>query len=236
MKFLHTTMFTLVLCAGSAFGQQAAAIEQRSSAGEAAAPEKTPAQQSISAAQLQINADPKKVSAYNQLALAYLRRSREAADLKYLADAEAALNQGLKLDASDFQLQRTQVGLLLARHEFARAKEQATSLHLRTPDDVMTYGYIAEADIALGDYPDAEKNAQWMMNMRPYNTPALLLGATLRNLYGDTRGAIEFLNRAFAQTSPAEVEEQAWIANQIAAIEIDSGQNDAANQILEQAG
>jgi predicted Zn-dependent protease len=235
MKFLHTTMFTLVLCAGSAFGQQAAPIDQLSSAGEAAAPEKTPAQQSITAAQLQINADPKKVSAYNQLALAYLRRSRETADLRYLMDAEAALNQGLKVGASDFQLQRTQVALLLARDEFARAKEQATSLHMRTPDDVMTYGYIAEADIALGDYPDAETNAQWMMNLRPYNTPALLLGATLRNLYGNPRGAIEFLNRAFAQTSPAEVEEQAWIANQIASIEIDSGHNDAANQILEQA-
>ena len=235
MKFLHTTMFTLVLCAGSACGQQAAPIDQLSSAGEAAAPEKTPAQQSISAAQLQINADPKKVSAYNQLALAYLRRSRETVDLKYLTDAEAALNQGLKLTGSDFQLQRTRVALLLAHHDFVRAKEQATSLHLRTPDDVMTYGYIAEADIALGDYPDAETNAQWMMNMRPYNTPALLLGATLRNLYGDTRGAIEFLNRAYAQTSPAEVEEQAWIANQIASIEIDSGQNNAANQILEQA-
>jgi tetratricopeptide (TPR) repeat protein len=237
MKFLHPTMFTLVLCAGSAFGQQTTQppTDQLGSAGETTVLQKTPAQQSISAAQLQINTDPKKVSAYNQLALAYLRRSRETADLKYLKDAEAALNQGLKLDASDFQLQRTQVALLLARHEFARAKAQATSLHLRTPDDVMTYGYIAEADIALGDYPDAETNAQWMMNMRPYNTPALLIGATLRVLYGDTRGAIEFLNRAFAQTSPAEVEEQAWIANQIASIEIDSGQNDAANQILDQA-
>jgi tetratricopeptide (TPR) repeat protein len=237
MKFLHTTVFAVALCAGSAFAQQAAksATDQFSSPGETVVQEKTPAQQSISAAQLQINADPKKVSAYNQLALAYLRRSRETADLKYLKDAETALDQGLKLDTSDFQLQRTRVALLLARHEFVQAKEKATSLHLRTPDDVMTYGYIAEADIALGDYPDAERNAQWMMDLRPYNTPALLLGATLRNLYGDTRGAIEFLNRAFAQTSPAEVEEQAWIANQIAVIEIDSGQNDAANQILEQA-
>ena len=105
---------------------------------------------------------------------------------------------------------------MLSRHEFAEARKRATALHLRTPDDVMTYGYIAEADMALGNYSEAETNAQWMMNMRPYNTRALLLGATLRTLYGDTRGAIEFLNRAFAQTSPAEVEEQAWIANQIA--------------------
>jgi hypothetical protein len=56
----------------------------------------------------------------------------------------------------------------------------------------MTYGYIAEADIALGNYPEAETNAQWMMNMRPNNTPALLVGARLRMLYGDAHGAIDF--------------------------------------------
>ena len=66
---------------------------------------------------------------------------------------------------------------------------------------------IAEADIALGNYPEAETNAQWMMNMRPNNTPALLIGAKLRTLYGDAHGAIEFLNRAYSQTSPTEVED-----------------------------
>jgi tetratricopeptide (TPR) repeat protein len=99
----------------------------------------------------------------------------------------------------------------------------------------MTYGYLAEADIALGNYPEAETNAQWMMNMRPNNTPALLVGARLRTLYGDAHGAIDFLNRAYSQTSPAEVEDLAWIANQIASIQIESGQIDAAAQTLEQA-
>jgi tetratricopeptide (TPR) repeat protein len=99
----------------------------------------------------------------------------------------------------------------------------------------MTSGYIAEADIALGNYSEADTNAQWMMNMRPNNTPALLVGAKLRVLYGDARGAIEFLNQAYSQTSPAEVEDLAWIANQIASIQIDSGQNDEAAQTLDQA-
>jgi tetratricopeptide (TPR) repeat protein len=54
-------------------------------------------------------------------------------------------------------------------------------------------------------------------------------------LYGDAHGAIDFLNRAYSQTSPVEVEELAWIANQIASIQIESGQNDAAAQTLEQA-
>ena len=99
----------------------------------------------------------------------------------------------------------------------------------------MTYGYLAEADIGLGNYSEAETNAQWMMDMRPNNTPALLVGAKLRTLFGEGPGAIEFLNLAYSETSPAEVEELAWIANQIATIQIDSGQIDAAAQTLEQA-
>jgi len=99
----------------------------------------------------------------------------------------------------------------------------------------MTYGYLAEADIALGNYPQAETNAQWMLNLRPNNIPGLLIGARLRTLYGDTHGAIDFLNLAYSETSPTEVEELAWTANQIASIQIESGQNDAAAQTLEQA-
>jgi tetratricopeptide (TPR) repeat protein len=238
MKSLYASLFLLsVLIPGPGLAQQAAftVANQRSPSGQTAVQLDTPAQQRIAGAQLQIRTDPKKVQAYNELALAFLRRTRETADPKYLKDADAALAQGLKLDATDFQLQRTQVALMLSRHEFTQAKERATVLNHRTPDDVMTYGYIAEADIALGNYAEAETNAQWMMNMRPYNTPALLVGAKLRALYGDAHGAIDFLNRAYSQTSPAEVEDLAWIFNQIASIQIESGQSDAAAQTLEGA-
>ena len=238
MKTLYALVFLLsALISGPGLAQQAAfpATDQRSPSGQAAVRQDTPAQQRIAGAQLQIRTDPKKVQAYNELALGFLRRSRETADPRYLKDADAALAQGLKLDSNDFQLQRTQVALMLSRHEYAQAGARASVLNHRTPDDVMTYGYIAEADIALGNYSEAETNVQWMMNMRPYNTPALLVGATLRTLYGDPHGAIDFLNRAYSQTSPAEVEELAWIANQIALIQIESGQSDAAAQTLEGA-
>jgi len=238
MKSLHATLFTLsVLLSGSGLAQQQTlpVADQHRPSGEAAVQEGTPAQQSISASQRQIKMDPKKVQAYNELALAFLRRTRETADLQYLKDADAALTEGLKLAPEDFQLQRTQVALMLSRHQFAQARDRATVLHHRTPDDVMTYGYIAEADIALGNYSEAETDAQWMLNMRPNNIPGLLIGAELRTLYGDPHGAIEFLNLAYAETSPIEVEDLAWIANQIASIQIESGQNDLAAQTLEQA-
>jgi predicted Zn-dependent protease len=236
MKSLYTSLFLFsVFLYGSGLAQQATlpAADQRSAFSQAAVPQDTPAHQRIAGAQLQIRTDPKKVQAYNELALAFLRRTRETADPKYLKDADAALAQGLKLDPTDFQLQKTQVALMLSSHEFAQARDRATVLNRRTPDDVLTYGYIAEADIALGNYSEAETNAQWMMNMRPYNTPALLVGARLRTLYGDPHGAIDFLNRAYSQTSPTEVEDLAWIANQIASIQIDSGQSAAAAQTLE---
>src|SRR5208337_1548395 len=54
--------------------------------------------------------------------------------------------------------------------------------------------------------------------------------------YGDAHGAIEFLNRAYSQTSPSEVEELASIANQIASIQIETGQADVAARTLEGAG
>ena len=201
----------------------------------AIAQQDTPAQKRIAAARQQLTTDPQKIEAWNELAIALLRRARETADPANLNEANEALLQGLKLNSTDFQLQRTQVALMLSRRQFSQAKELASALHHRIPDDVMTFGYLAEADMGLGDYPLAVTNAQWMMNMRPNNTPALLLGARLRVIYGDSHGAIEFLNRAAAQTSPVEVEEQAWIANQIASILIDSGQSEPAAQTLQQA-
>jgi len=229
MLFIFT-----VLLSGAGQAQQAAPVDanQPVSHNSTNAQDDSPAQQRIAAARLQLKADPNKVQAYNDLAIAYLHRARETADLSYLKEADGALAEGLKLDATDFQLQRTQVALLLSRHEFVQAKELASALNRRIPDDAMTYGYIADADIALGNYQDAETAAQWMMNLRPNNTPALMIGAKLRTLYGDNHGAIEFLNRAYGQTSPTEVEEQAWILNQIASIQIESGQGDEAARTL----
>jgi len=178
MNLPRTMLLILsVLLSGAGQAQQAASADanQPVSPNPANAQDDSPAQQRIAAAKQQLKADPSKVQAYNELAIAYLRRARETADSSYLKEADGALAEGLKLDATDFQLQRTQVALMLSRHEFVQARELALALNRRLPDDVMTYGYLAEADIALGNYQDAEINAQWTMNLRPNNTPALMI-------------------------------------------------------------
>jgi tetratricopeptide (TPR) repeat protein len=195
----------------------------------------TPAEQRIAAARQQIASDPKKSETYNNLALAFISRAHETASPDYDRQAAEAIATGLSLAPQDFQLRKAHVALLLDQHEFARARDEARDLNLHNPDDATVHGYLARAYIGLGNYQDAEASAQWMLNLQPFNVPGLLIAADLREHYGDPEGALEVLDRAYAETSPGETGELAAIANQIAAIEIGMGKLDSASQMLQRA-
>jgi len=192
----------------------------------------TPAEQRIAAARQQIVAHPKSAEAYNNLAAALIRRAHETASPDYNRQAAEAIATGFSLAPQDFQLRKTQVELLLDQHEFVRARDEAKDLNLHNPDDAAIYGYLARADMALGDDHGAEENAQWMLNMLPYNVPGLLIAADLRDHWDDREGALDLLRRAYAETSPSETGELAAIANRIASIEIELGKLDVAAQVL----
>ncbi len=202
---------------------------------ERKAAQPSPAEQRIAAAKQQLAKDPKHTEAYIDLALSYLRRARETADPAWCQQAQAAVTEGLRLAPGDLQLEKAAIALLLARQQWAEALARATELNRKNMDDVTIYGYMAEADLALGKYADADTAAQWMLNMRPNNIPGLLLGADLRVIYGDAPGALEFLNQAFGETPQVEPEELASIANRIAVIELESGHADRAGQALARA-
>jgi tetratricopeptide (TPR) repeat protein len=203
--------------------------------GKAEAQPTTPAEQRIATARQQVATDPKKPEAYNNLALAFISRAHETESADYDRQAAEAIATGLNLAPQDFQLRKAHVALLLDQHEFVRARDEAKDLNLHNPDDATVHGYLARAYIGLGNYQDAEASAQWMLNLQPFNVPGLLIAADLREHYGDTEGALEVLDRAYAETSPSETGELASIANHIAAIEIDMGKLDSARQMLQRA-
>jgi tetratricopeptide (TPR) repeat protein len=195
----------------------------------------TPAEQRIAAARQRIASDPKGPEGYNNLALAYLSRAQETGSSDYDRQAAEAIAAGLGLAPKDFQLRKARVALLLDERDFARARDEARELKLQTPDDATVRGYLARADMGLGDYDDAVESAQWMLNLQPFNVPGLLIAADLRHHDGDLAGALEALNRAYAETSPDETGELASIANHIAGIDIDTGKLDSASQMLQRA-
>jgi tetratricopeptide (TPR) repeat protein len=195
----------------------------------------SPAERTIAQAQKLIDKNPKNFEAYNALALAFSRRARETSDVAFYAQGEDAIKKSFELSPNNFDGQRTHVWLLLGKHEFAAALEEAKKLNQKMPDDVMVYGFLTDANVELGNYPDAEKAAQWMLDLRPANLPGLTRAAYLRELYGDIDGAIELMTMAYESTPPNEREDGAWILTQIAHLKLATGKTDDAEKLLHQA-
>jgi tetratricopeptide (TPR) repeat protein len=195
----------------------------------------SPAERIVAQARRLIEKNPKDFEAYNALALALARRARETSDVKFYAQAEETLQKSFEVAPDNFDGQRIHVWLLLGRHEFAAALDAAKKLNLIMPDDVMLYGFLTDANVELGNYKDAETAAQWMLDLKPGNTPGLTRAAYLRELYGDVEGSLELMNMAYQSTPPGEVEDGAWIVTQMAHLNLAIGKIDEAEKLSQQA-
>lgn len=195
----------------------------------------SPAEQGIANAKKAITTKPEQFAGYNQLAIALSRRARETSDVAYYAQAEEALKKAAELAPDNFESAKIHVWLLLGRHEFPAALEAATLLNKRVPDDILVYGFLVDANAELGNYPDAENAAQWMLNLRPGNLPGMTRAAYLRELFGDVDGAYELMDMAYQATVPTETEDRAWILSQMGHLRFVAGRTDDAENILHQA-
>jgi tetratricopeptide (TPR) repeat protein len=195
----------------------------------------SPAEQTMAQAQRLIEKNPNNYEAFNALALAQSRRARETSDVKFYAEAEETLKKSFAISTDNFDGKRIQVWLLPGKHEFVAAREEALRLNKRMPDDVMVYGFLTDANVELGNYDEAEKSCQLMLNLRPGNTPAVTRAAYLRELFGDVDGALELMNMALQSTSPSEGEEAAWILTQMAHLQLSAGNLADADKNVQQA-
>lgn len=224
MKILTGTVLALALTAGTAAQTLTTQAAVASSA-----------QQKITQAQIQIDKNPKRYQAYNQLAMALARRAREISDVSFYAKADAALSKSFEISPGNLEGQKVQAWILLGKHEFAKAAELARQLNEKWPDDVLIYGYLVDANVEMGNYLAAEQAAQWMLDIRPGNVPGLTRAAYLRELFGDVDGAVELMEMAYRQTPPNEFEDRAWILTQIASLRFSTGDIKTADQVLQQA-
>jgi tetratricopeptide (TPR) repeat protein len=209
------------------------------SAAGAASADLSPAAQSIAAAQKAISERPTEYAGYNLLAAALVRRAQqttqETSNAGFYAQAEDAIKKSLAMAPNNFETEKIQVSILLGEHEYPAALQAATALNHRVPDDVMVYGLLTDANVALGNYSDAEDSAQWMLNLRRGNRPALIRAAALRELFGDAEGAYEMIDLAFQSTPANETEERASILTQMGHFRLASGNADAAEKLFQQA-
>jgi tetratricopeptide (TPR) repeat protein len=183
----------------------------------------TPAETAIRQALANIAKQPAHYPYYNVLAMAYARRARETSDVGFYAKAEETLRQSFALSPDNFEGLKVTAWLQLGRHDFAKALETATKLNRIAPDDVSVYGYLVDANAELGNYKEAIDAAQWMLDIRPGNTAALVRASYLRELHGNLGGALELMQMAYDSAPSSESEDRAWLLTQMAHLQLVSG-------------
>jgi len=198
-------------------------------------PSPSPAQRRVEMAKAVLEKQPDRFQAENDLAMALIGRARETADSSYYPQAEAAISRSFQLKPHNFEAAQAHVALLVAEHRYDQALAEAKILNHTTPDSVSVWGYMADAEEALGDYDEAAGAAQWMLTLRRGNVPGLLRAAALREDWGDIDGAADLLDKALEDTPAFETEQTAWILTGLARLSRVNGKLDTAEALLKRA-
>jgi tetratricopeptide (TPR) repeat protein len=178
-------------------------------------------EQLIDNLQAHLRVVPTDGQAYGQLGLAHLQRVRETGDPDHYQKAEGVLKKALALQPDDYAATSALGALALARHQFTAALEWGERARRINPSRTYAYGVIADAQIELGKYDEAAATLQTMVDLRP-DLSAYARISYLRELYGDTEGALDMMQRAVNSGSP-NAENTAWLRTQLGNLYFNSG-------------
>lgn len=209
---IFTAAAGLVLAAllGFRYGSKREAREQQPlKLTTSSAQPKSPGDQLVLAAQNMVEREPKAARGYNMLASAYMQKARETGDFSLNAKAEEALARAEQSEPGDYEALKLRAKLLLTFHRFDEASQAARRAQSLNPRDHDNYGALTDALVELGDYDGAVAAAQTMIDLRP-DTASYSRVSYLRELHGDTKGAIEAMRMAVEAASPKDPEGVAW--------------------------
>jgi tetratricopeptide (TPR) repeat protein len=190
------------------------------------------ADQRIVAARKDITANPKGFQTYNDLASALCRKARDTSDLSLYKEAGAAVERSLQLSPGNYDALKLQVAVLLGEHEFHQALASAQQLNRKVPDDIAVWAFLVDANAALGNYKEAERDAQWILDLRRASALGFEKAAGLRELFGDKEGAVEFYGEALTRTAESDLDQRAWLITQKARLTLAMGNPKGASDTL----
>ena len=202
---------------------------------ENAVPSVSPPDRRVDAAQRRIKTKPDSFQSYNDLAYALCRKARDTGDGWLYDQADKALKRSLQLSPGNYDARKLQVTVLLGRKNFVGALTQAAELNSKVPDDIAAWGLLVDANMALGNYGEAERDAQWILDLRAGSTLGFEKAAALREMFGDVEGAIEFLDEANRRTSLNDADQHAWLLTEKARFELEAGNGKHAEELLNEA-
>lgn len=167
-------------------------------------------------------------TAFGNLGIWYLQKARETGDPSFYTQADGAIQRALELDPNDFRALSGSGALALSRHQFHEALEWGLQARPLNPYNSSIYGIIGDAQLELGDYPDAFSTFQQMVDLRPDLTSYARISYA-RELKGDRPGAIQAMQEALLAGAPGS-EAVNWAQVQLGNLYFDQGEYDNAEQ------
>lgn len=97
-----------------------------------------------------------------------------------------------------FDGHKTKIRELLKEKKYDNALAEARSLNQKFPDDIASYQFLVDAHLGLGQKKDAERAAQWMLDLRVGKADAQgwWRVAKVRAAYGEVDDALAAMAQA----------------------------------------
>jgi len=170
--------------------------------------------------QREVQKNPKDAAAKLSLADIYLNEARVTGDEHYYTGAALfILNDALDVDLKDaeknqknndlkFRALTMKAFALASEHQFDQALKAGNDALALNPHSSLVYGVLVDANVELGNYDEAVKMCEKMMDLRP-DLRSYSRASYLREIHGDIAGAVEAMQLAVSAGAPGQ-EQTAW--------------------------
>ena len=150
--------------------------------------------------------NPEDAAAMVRLAKIYTNEARVTGEHGYYYPAILALiDRALEIDnirdEQRFEALGLRANTLMSQHRFADALVAAQHAQTMSPNSPSVYAALVDANVELGNYGEAVRFAQKLVDMRP-DLVSYSRTSYLRELHGDVDGAIEAMNMAVTAGYP----------------------------------
>ncbi len=174
-----------------------------------------------------IEQNPADYKSMLSLSQAYIQEGRETGDHGYYDKAALELlDKVLENQPDNFDALCCKATVLLSQHHFAEGLEAAKKALPINPNSAFIYGILCDANLELGNYDTAVKMADKMVSIRP-DIRSYSRVSYLREIYGDTQGAIGVMKLAIAAGYPG-LEQTEWTRCILAHLYENTGSLDSA--------
>ena len=146
-------------------------------------------------------------------------------------EARELLEEAVERDPDHYYARTLQASLFNTLHQFEDARDLSRELLEEYPYHAYTHGTLVDALVELGEYDEAVRVSDRLQGLKP-GLPAYSRASYLRELHGDTDGAIEAMRYA-ADASPHGRPERAWALYHLATLYLGQAKADTAAYLYE---